>query len=85
MGWSGRWPGVAPNHSGARRGVSPSATRRFSQTWFTRSVLPVGEEADAVGAGDDLLEVGFQLRQGQVLVHVLPHGERRQQVERQAA
>ena len=59
------------------------ATRRFNQTWFTIA-LPVGKEADAVGAGHDLIEVVFQLRQGQVFVHVLAHIIRRHQIEGQA-
>src|SRR5262245_16348967 len=44
---------------------------------------PVGEEADAVSAGNDLIKVRLHLRERQVFVNVLSQLERRQNIERQ--
>jgi len=47
-------------------------------------ILPVGEQADAVGRGFDDVELIFELIEGEIFVDVLTHGEFRLDIERDA-
>src|SRR5262249_35254018 len=76
------WRECGPEQLRWRRNSSALYDAALHPDLVDALVLPVGEEADAVGARYDLLEVIFQPRQGQVFVHVLPHLERGNNVER---
>src|SRR5436309_4585466 len=47
----------------------------FDPDFIDASLLPVGEQADAVASGYNLLEMIHELSSGQVQVHVLTHQE----------
>ena len=46
------------------------------------SLLPIGEQAHAIASGDDVLEMLSDLRHRQVQIYVLPHRERRLEIQR---
>ena len=49
--------------------------RLLIHTSLNALLLPVGEQAHAVAAGFDGIKVLFQLAEGKVFIHVLPHHE----------
>ena len=69
-------PGRAASRHRTRSGAAnagSASTRRLTHTSLIRSLLPVGEQAHAVAARHDRVEVVRQLRQRQVLVDILTH------------
>ncbi len=70
---------------GRRLGTVRRIQARLQPQLVERRSAPVGEEADAVGRRDDLLEMVDDLRQREVFVHDLAHPECRLDLERHAA
>ncbi len=62
---------VAPCNSGANCGALPCFNPPFDPYLADPVILPVGEQADAVAAGEDLLQVMLQLIHREVFVNHL--------------
>ncbi len=67
-GWSFWVASLAPKNSGAKVVRDAGVEAALDPDLGDAVVLPVGEEADAVAAEEDLVEVVFELRDGEVFV-----------------
>ena len=64
---------LRPIKLGARVKFLPFFDAVLDPQFVDALFLPVGEQADAVSAGFDGIKVFFQLAEGKVLIHILPH------------